>query len=352
LLDVTGPYVLATSTGAINIGAATMNVMGAVPRAINATDPTAMLVATGPARLGDQGSNGYNFEGTLDVGANPVTLLGPPGTPTVTGLWLNGGTVTGSPELKVAPVTGYIFGQGQVTGTVRLGEDPVPAAGLFGMGSGSELELTGYVTGKADAYIDVIFSGAPSLGFSPAYTIGSGLNFPTMTEFVIGGNAPGEAVYDPDKDYDVGVAGDYSQYHVAGNVVGSGGDPKASFFDHPVLELDEDKPEFGWDDLGPGDLVLIHASPARIRYFGGFPPSWRTDDFDAGVIEYGGDFESELLAQLTSIEGQLADGLSFAPPYIGPDALIIKIVPEPGTLVLLISGVLGVLLVWRRRRRS
>jgi hypothetical protein len=91
------------------------------------------------------------------------------------------------------------------------------------------------------------------------------------------------------------------------------------------------------------------------------PPMFRTDDFDAGTIAYGETFQSELMSQLASIEPQLAEGLSFAPfgsapgpnsSYMGPDALILTVVPEPGALVLLISGVLGVvLLVWRRRRR-
>jgi len=56
---------------------------------------------------------------------------------------------------------------------------------------------------------------------------------------------------------------------------------------------------------------------------------------------------------LANLQPKLAPGLSFAPPYLGPDAFILTVVPEPGTLVLLLSGGLGaLLLVWRRRRRS
>jgi hypothetical protein len=35
-----------------------------------------------------------------------------------------------------------------------------------------------------------------------------------------------------------------------------------------------------------------------------------------------------------------------------PTAFTLRVVPEPGTLVLLATGVLGLLLVWRRRRHT
>jgi hypothetical protein len=278
--------------------------------------------------VGDQGSNGYGFPGTLDVGAHPVTVLGPPGTPLVTSVLISGGTLMGSPELKVAPAVGFIYGTGKVTGTVRLGEKPVPAAGLFGIDDANKLEFSGLVTGKADDYAFVNFTGAARLSFSPAFSIVRGVGF-ADTVFEIGGNDPGEKVYDPGTDADKGVTGDYTQYLVAGNKVGQGGPPLATFFDKPSLVQSAG---FEWSQLAAGELRLITTGEARLKYFGGTPPKWRVDNFDKGAITYGATFESDLSKAMAAI--QLAPGLSWGPVNMNPDMLVLTIVPEPGTLVL------------------
>jgi hypothetical protein len=47
----------------------------------------------------------------------------------------------------------------------------------------------------------------------------------------------------------------------------------------------------------------------------------------------------------------LGPGLSYQ-PYLHEDAFGIKVVPEPGTLALLISGAFGIAVGWWRRRRA
>ena len=76
-------------------------------------------------------------------------------------------------------------------------------------------------------------------------------------------------------------------------------------------------------------------------------------EYQAGQIAYGLDFEADLLAQMAIYAPELAAGLSWGPYTMNDECLILTITPEPGTLVMLISGGLGLLfIVWRRRRRS
>ncbi len=139
------------------------------------------------------------------MGSHPVAVLGPPGTPTVNIVIMDGGTLTGVPELKVAPATGFVFGEGTISGTVRLGEDPVAALGLQGLGVGEELVLTGLVTGVAPTAF-VKFTGTPRLGFSPTFLVTRGSDF-VETVFQVAGTAPGELVHDSPGP-DIPVAGD------------------------------------------------------------------------------------------------------------------------------------------------
>jgi hypothetical protein len=141
----------------------------------------------------------------------------------------------------------------------------VPAAGLFGIDADNKLELSGFVTGMAQDYAFVNFTGATRLSFSPAFSIVRGVSF-AETFFEIGGNEPGEVVRLD--DVDVGVPGDYSQYQVVGDPVGQGpGAP--SLFESLALNKGAG---FEWSDLQPGDLYLIFALPARLSILVPRPP--------------------------------------------------------------------------------
>ncbi len=380
-----GPGVLAQPGGPITIGNATLEVAvevaGSVPRQIvlaEGADPyTATIRAVGPAQLGDQGSNGFNFAGTLDVAHQNVTVLGLPGTlPVVTTALLGGGTLSGSPELNVAPVDGYIIGTGEVSGTVRLGDKDTEtnAGGLYGQDEDHKLFLSGLVTGSADGYGNLTWGkGGDHRGWSPPYNITYGEEHPFETTFCIGGMEPGyivEGAY----GQDVSVPGDYTQFLIAGYEDDDGGAApyQPSFFDHPVLQWDPDSPLSGWADLPPGELVLISTGEATFREWVGPPYGYHLVHRERGRITFGPDFLSDLQSQLDSInatlrdgmfieilqmdemancESQLAAGLPFAPPTMNENPLILRIVPEPGTLVLLITGGLGLLaFAWRRRR--
>jgi len=343
---------LAMSGGDVNIAAgATLQTAGAVSHKIVAGDPTAMIVATGPLTLGDQGPAGYNFAGILDVGAHPVTVLGPPGTPVVSGVLINGGTLTGAPELQVAPgsANGYIFGTGEVSGTVRMGA-PGDNALLEGLGSAQKLEVSGLITGGWDDLGNVRYTGSPKPGFSPFFQYtGVGSSWPTGTALKIGGTAPAQINYNPIGG-DTVVTGTYSQFYATGTLEGQpAGEP--TMFLGLSLVLDESS-SFNWDDLRDGDTLRLIMTGPRNQKVG-----TQVRHYQSGLIAYGPDFQSDLMQQLANLQPKLAPGLEFGTPYLGPDAFILTIVPEPGTLVLLLSGGLGLLLpgtirrmVGRRRR--
>jgi len=69
----------------------------------------------------------------------------------------------------------------------------------------------------------------------------------------------------------------------------------------------------------------------------------------AAQFQYLPKFMTDLTALVNSLPA-LGAGLSYQ-PYLHEDAFGITVVPEPGTLALLITGAFGLLLlVWRRRR--
>jgi autotransporter-associated beta strand protein len=338
------PNALAQTGGAVFIGAGlNLKLSGSAPRKFIAGDLSSTIAASGPLALGDQGANNFDFGGILNVGSHPVAVLGPPGTPMVNLVIMDGGTLTGVPELKVAP-GGFVFGEGTLTGTVRLGEDPVGALGLQGLRLGQELVLSGLVTGVAPTAF-VKFTGAPRLGFSPTFNITRGTDW-GETVFQIVGTTPGELAADPGGGADIPVAGDYTQFLVYGEEAGTGGQLLGTIFRKPSLEAVDG---FSFDQLAAGDqLFLITAAPARVNVFV-LPFGFTDVDFEAGGIEYDPNFAADLQSALKAID--LAPGLEWAAPIMSPQNLIIMVVPEPGTLLLLLSGGLGlVLLVWRRRR--
>ena len=184
------------------------------------------------------------------------------------------------------------------------------------------------------------FTGYGPTGFSPSYSLPRGSSY-GVAVFEIEGNAPGVMAYDPVQDVNYGERGDFTQFQVVGGETG----PLATTFNS--LELKE-YGGFKWSDLEPGQLWLIFTGPARLK--DGFPP--KSKDFMAGTIKYGPNFESDLMTQLASINASLPEGLFIEIRQMDANALVLDVVPEPGTLVLLLSGGLGLLLVWRRRRRS
>jgi len=156
------------------------------------------------------------------------------------------------------------------------------------------------------------------------------------------------------KGQDLSVPGDYTQYLIAGYKDTDGGAPpfQDSFFDHPVLKWDPDSPLGGWGDLSPGELCLIEVGPAK--FFQPDPIIPKLVHRERGEILYGTNFDAELLAEMDKYRDQLvAVGLDWGDPIRTSERLALTIVPEPGTLVMLLTGGLGLLLlVWRRRRRS
>jgi hypothetical protein len=347
----TGKYVLSGDGGPITIADGTVIVSGSVPRPIvlGGGAFTSFIRASGPTTLGDQGANNYEFGGILQTNSQSVAVLGPPGTPVVHFVEMTGGgTLTGVPELQVAPVTGYIYGTGNVTGTVRMG-DPSDTAYLKGLSGASKLEISGLITGDWTDLGNVLFTGAPKPGFSAEFTMtGPGSSY-ADTPFEIGGTTPTVRTDSPPEDSF--EEGNYSQYYNFGTEAGAG---EPTMFCNPTLSLDH-QTTFHWNQLVPGDqLNLIVTGPWNMvdpapPFLGGGPKAYK-----AGLIAYGPTFEQfeiDLLAQMDLIAPQLAEGLQWGPYTMNDQLLMLTVVPEPGTLVLLLSGGLG-LLFWRRRRAA
>jgi hypothetical protein len=227
-----------------------------------------------------------------------------------------------------------------------MGAPGVPAY-LQGLSGASKLELTGLVTGAWTDFGNVVFSGSPKPGFSAAFTkTGPGSDYGD-TPFEFGGTTSFERTEDPPED--IFVEGNYSQYYNFGTEAGPG---EPTMFSNPTLALDPET-AFAWNQLVGGDELYLLVVGEWNTVKPGPPPIGGARSFKAGLIAYGETFEADLLAQMGLITPQLAGGVSWGPYTMTDQLLMLTLVPEPGTLVMLLSGGLGMLLlVWRRRRRS
>jgi len=161
-------------------------------------------------------------------------------------------------------------------------------------------------------------------GFGPFFQrTGAGSSW-SQTPFVIGGTAPTQVVYDPIAG-DSYVLGEYSQFYVIGAGEGQPAGPP-TVFNGPSLTLDADS-TFAWAQLAAGDtLLLITTGPGNVK----IGPKLRS--FAQGRIQYGPDFATDLQEALDLIEPFLAPRLTWDTPYLGEYELYLRVVTEPGML--------------------
>ncbi len=307
------------------------------------------LKATGQMSVGQGDStDGYNYAGILDVGAHAVTLMDADEADLSVAL-LAGGSLGSSSRTHLDPAVGYggyITGEGTLYGDFVVGvKDGANGLGIVGTGAG--IDIAGTVSGnwRNLSGFNVVGQGRILGGFSPGNNpLGPG-NAGAL-EFGIGGVVGGSVEKQVDGEWE-SSNGDYTQYFVHGDIEGHAGTRVESV----TLKLDQEWNEekgmelFEWADLKPGDkLVLIQAHEWSMLKLGSASVE---EDVARGRIIYADGFETKLQGVLDTIT--LADGV-WIDPIVTGNELSLLVVPEPGTLVLLATGGLGLLTRFGRRR--
>jgi hypothetical protein len=201
------------------------------------------------------------------------------------------------------------------------------------VGVGEPIVLTGTVRGTA-VLQNVIRTGLYKPGFSPSFNAeepaaGSPLG---AIQFQLLG--PEAGVVDGIPTVSGGlITGDYTQLYVYGGAVV---DVVGKF---EILTHDPEDPSVSYDPQAGDEFHLLVTGQFNSGIFGGIK--------DPAVLNYP-DATGQSLFNFD--EAPLPDGLEWA-WQLRPDGLTLMVVPEPGTLLLLISGGLGLLAVWRRRRQ-
>ena len=355
--------------GILQVGKGLLAWAGSTPRAINIGDgatlrasgyvngrviggPTSTLEATGAMDVGDSGNpDGYDFQGKLVVGPHTVGLMDTDLAKVFRGATIAGGTLGSVMGIELQSGTVFqrtIKGPGTIAGNVRFN-----GSSVAGISLAQPLVFPGVVEGLG-TFSFAQFTGLLRLGASPVYIPSSGGNQfqGTLLAEIWGPNA-GQARFDEAAQDIVGEA-DPQGYHQFGIFDGTalGGAPTDTL--GGTLQIDV----FGGYVPLPGDEFRIFEAVAiPLPPELGFPG----DEFPAG--NFTGWFDTVVLDSALTGDWfwrwEYPDHSTDLGPAVGgrpsQDLLLsatLTIVPEPGTLVLLLSGALGLLAWgWRRRRR-
>jgi len=302
-----------------------------------------LITAAGDTLIGVASStSGFNFAGGVNAGSNLVgvidkneaevfaVLLEAGGTlSSLNGILLSGLVVNNSSGVGPATINGNFTNNGFVDGA----DDGITMTGVVdGTGSFSNVKFEG------------LFRAGASAGFVAA---GNGSEVPYHQVEVFGPEHGQVLAELPTKD-DLDPGG-YDQLLVYGNEVGKPPKPGVTFTGTVELQLVEGfVPEAGMEF----HLVV----PGRFLVKG-TPPFTQDKEYEVGTIARGEDPVTLLAPELPDdllwvtpwwlgapFEEVLAAGNSFG-------SLTISVVPEPGTLLMLILGGLCLLAcAWRKRR--
>jgi len=274
----------------------------------------------------------------------------------VRGAAIAGGSLASFHGINLLPVIAgdegsYIKGYGKISGNVVAGTNmPAPTPDLRARiwAFGGKIEVTGILSGAWTPIGLVDITGLARPGFSAILGLAGAPAPMRQLEFDIYGNVGQQ---------DKLPSGIVNNLNLPMADLAHGYDQYLVYADLP--------PEMG----GSGELVIPVMGPFSVKFPSGYVPtagddfklifSHEFDPFDGelgpeGVLlgarlEYLPTFVSALPGLLNTLP-PLGAGLSYV-PYMGEDAFAIRVVPEPGTLVLLITGAFGLLLLaWRRKR--
>ena len=272
------------------------------------------------------------------------------------GASLAGGSLASLRGIHLLPVVAgdegsYIKGYGKISGNVVAGTnmpDPTPDLRARIWAFGGKIEVTGILSGAWTPIGNVDVTGLARPGFSAILGLAGAPAPMRQLEFEIYGDVGQQ---------DKLPSGIVNNLNLPMADPAHGYDQYLVYADLPV--------EMG----GSGDMVIPVLGPFSVKFPMGYVPtagddfklifSHQFDPFDGelgpdGVLQgarlaYEPTFVSALPGLLNTLP-PLGAGLSYV-PYLGQDAFGIKVVPEPGTLALLLSGGLGLLLlIWRRKR--
>jgi len=142
-----------------------------------------LIQADGALALGNPGStSGYAFQGTLDVGAQDVTLMDADAADLGSSTTLAGGSLTSS--------NGITLGAGEDLSGFGEMKNSFTNDGTV-TGSGAGLEFSGIVDGSGDFLGEVTFSGIYSPGNSPAQVTLGNARFENVLQMELGGTTAG-----------------------------------------------------------------------------------------------------------------------------------------------------------------
>ena len=348
-----GTDLLAVSGGDVNVAAgATLKATGSVNRHVLG-GVGSILIVTGPSDIGLLGStDGYDFQGILIVGPHMVGLKDA-NLAQLYSAQLAGGTLSSFNGIEVQPFvpavpTSMVQGNGTINGNVTLSRPGAAFAVIRGTSGLLPITMTGTVNGNA-TMSNVIRTGLYKPGFSPSFIPETPPEFspdPSVpayganTEIQLLGPRSGKVhglpgFFNPDFNFGL-ETGDYTEFYLSmdptsTNIRVSG--PFIIFTRDPLNPTNTYSPKAGdrFELLvtGPFDMFGDVVPPAHLTY-----------SDPTGV-------------SLFKLEGApLAAGLEWK-WQLAPNGLTLMVVPEPGTLALLITGSLVlVAFAYRERRRQ
>lgn len=324
-----GPGVLALPGGGdvTLTGDATLKASGVVSRRVLG-DRTSTLEAVGTIDIGVlDDPNGYDYRGALKVGPHMVGLRDGDMAKLYGGATIEGGKLSSYNGIEVQPgIPGptqgatQIRGYGVIDNAVHFDQSVVWADGDNG-----GITLSGIVSGNPRLLRNVWLTGLNRLGASPVHTpISGGMGPKAVSTRVIYG--PDHWSFHPDAW--VALGGQYDAFPATDPMI----------LDGKLNVLLEGYEPTGSESFGMFDSLVVPDWEMYGSFSGWFSevnlPVSMTDWFWKFTYEDGS----------TSMGGAPESGRSFLGAAL--------IVPEPGTLVLLITGGLCLLLyTWRKRRR-
>jgi len=343
-----GPSVLAQPGGDVTIASgATLKASGSLNRRVVGPAGSA-LQALGAMDVGllDQ-TDGYAFQGRLNVGANIVGLKDA-NLAQLYGADLAGGTLSSFNGIEVQPYIPpqqpgtMVIGTGTINGNVTLSRPGEPYAVIRGTSGADPIVMTGTVNGNGNM-INVIRTGLYKPGFSPAFPVEvppGNVKYGAYTVFQLLGPNAGKTHGLPgfsNREYNFGLEpGDYTQIYLAMNPGATGIEVSGPFL---IYTFDPNNPSRKYSPKAGDVFHLLVSGEFDARPLG-------SSLFPAAHLTYTDPTGASLFWFANAEPGP---GLQWR-WNLSPNGVTLIVNPEPGTLVLLIAGALGVLLPGTIRR--